>query len=482
MLSQTERFYFGSFIDGQEVKSEESAVLEVRNPYNNQLIGKISCATKEDVEQAITVSQRVFQETMKKMPAYRRSDILRKTADLLESRTESFANLLVLETGKPIREARVEVDRAVQVLRFASEGAKQIHGEEIQLDSAHGGENQFGFTKRYPIGVVVAITPFNFPLNLVLHKVAPAIAAGNTIVLKPAEKTPLSPVMLYQLFMEAGLPAGALNIVMGPGQDLAEPLVKDPRVKRVTFTGSGQVGWKLKELAGHKNVTLELGSNAPNLVFEDADLDAAAAALVRGGVVTSGQACISVQRIYVQRSVYQALLNKLVDGVRALRVGNPLDDATDVGPMITEAAAARAEEWIREAAEQGATVLTGGKRSGALLEPAVLTNVSHEMKVVCQEIFAPVFSVIPFDEEAEAIAQANASDLGLHAGVFTKDISRALRVAEALETGGVWINDASIRRYDHIPYGGVKQSGIGKEGVAYAIEEMTEIKFIGIKL
>lgn len=482
MLSQTERFYFGSFIDGQEVKSEESAVLEVRNPYNNQLIGKISCATKEDVEQAITVSQRVFQETMKKMPAYRRSDILRKTADLLESRTESFANLLVLETGKPIREARVEVDRAVQVLRFASEGAKQIHGEEIQLDSAHGGENQFGFTKRYPIGVVVAITPFNFPLNLVLHKVAPAIAAGNTIVLKPAEKTPLSPVMLYQLFMEAGLPAGALNIVMGPGQDLAEPLVKDPRVKRVTFTGSGQVGWKLKELAGHKNVTLELGSNAPNLVFEDADLDTAAAALVRGGVVTSGQACISVQRIYVQRSVYQALLNKLVDGVRALRVGNPLDEATDVGPMITEAAAARAEEWIREAAEQGATVLTGGKRSGALLEPAVLTNVSHEMKVVCQEIFAPVFSVIPFDEEAEAIAQANASDLGLHAGVFTKDISRALRVAEALETGGVWINDASIRRYDHIPYGGVKQSGIGKEGVAYAIEEMTEIKFIGIKL
>ncbi|MDR7315446.1 aldehyde dehydrogenase family protein [Brevibacillus nitrificans] len=482
MVSQTERFYFGSFIDGQEVKSEERAVLEVRNPYNNQLIGKISCATKEDIEQAITVSQRVFQETMKKMPAYRRSDILRKTADLLESRTESFANLLVLETGKPIREARVEVDRAVQVLRFASEGAKQIHGEEIQLDSAHGGENQFGFTRRYPIGVVVAITPFNFPLNLVLHKVAPAIAAGNTIVLKPAEKTPLSPVMLYQLFMEAGLPAGALNIVMGPGQDLAEPLVKDPRVKRVTFTGSGQVGWKLKELAGHKNVTLELGSNAPNLVFEDADLDAAATALVRGGVVTSGQACISVQRIYVQRSVYPALLDKLVDGVKALRVGNPLDEATDVGPMITEAAAARAEEWIREAAEQGATVLTGGKRSGALLEPAVLTNVSHEMKVVCQEIFAPVFSVIPFDEEAEAIAQANASDLGLHAGVFTKDISRALRVAEALETGGVWINDASIRRYDHIPYGGVKQSGIGKEGVAYAIEEMTELKFIGIKL
>ncbi|RNB83117.1 aldehyde dehydrogenase family protein [Brevibacillus nitrificans] len=482
MLSQTERFYFGSFIDGQEVKSEERAVLEVRNPYNNQLIGKICCATKEDAKQAITVSQRVFQETMKKMPAYRRSDILRKTADLLESRTESFANLLVLETGKPIREARVEVDRAVQVLRFASEGAKQIHGEEIQLDSAHGGENQFGFTKRYPIGVVVAITPFNFPLNLVLHKVAPAIAAGNTIVLKPAEKTPLSPVMLYQLFMEAGLPAGALNIVMGPGQDLAEPLVKDPRVKRVTFTGSGQVGWKLKELAGHKNVTLELGSNAPNLVFEDADLDAAAAALVRGGVVTSGQACISVQRIYVQRSVYPALLDKLVDGARALRVGNPLDEATDVGPMITEAAAARAEEWIREAAEQGATVLTGGKRSGALLEPAVLTNVSPEMKVVCQEIFAPVFSVIPFDEEAEAISQANASDLGLHAGVFTKDISRALRVAEALETGGVWINDASIRRYDHIPYGGVKQSGIGKEGVAYAIEEMTEIKFIGIKL
>ncbi|GAA4708018.1 aldehyde dehydrogenase family protein [Brevibacillus fulvus] len=475
-------YYFGSFIDGQEVKSDDRATLEVRSPYDNRLVGKICCATKEDAEQAITVAQRVFHETMKKMPAYRRSDILRKTADLLESRTEQFANLLVLETGKPIREARVEVDRAVQVLRFASEGAKRIHGEEIQLDSARGGENQLGLTRRNPIGVVVAITPFNFPLNLVLHKVAPAIAAGNAVVLKPAEKTPLSPVFLYKLLLEAGLPAGALNIVMGPGQDLADPLVTDPRVKRVTFTGSGFVGWKLKELAGHKNVTLELGSNAPNIVFADADLDAAAGALVRGAVVTSGQACISVQRVYVQRPVYEALLDKLVDGVKALRVGDPLDEATDVGPMITEAAAARAEEWIQEAVRQGAIVRAGGKRQGTLLEPTVLTDVTPEMKVVCQEIFAPVFSVIPFDDEEEAVAQANDSELGLHAGVFTKDINRALRVADALETGGVWINEASIRRYDHIPYGGVKQSGIGKEGVAYAIEEMTELKFIGIKL
>ncbi|GGE28252.1 aldehyde dehydrogenase [Pullulanibacillus camelliae] len=481
MISQTEQFYFGSFIDGKEVKSEDR-VLEVLNPYNNQLVGRISCATKENAEQAITAAHRVFHESMKRMAAHRRSDILRRTADLLEKRNEEFANLLVQETGKPIREARVEVDRSIQILRFASEGAKQIHGEEIQLDSAHGGENHIAITRRYPIGVVVAITPFNLPLSLVLHKLAPAIAAGNTIVLKPAEKTPLCSVLLYKLFEEAGLPKGALNIVMGPGQDLVEPLIKDSRIKRVTFTGSGPVGWKLKELAGRKNVTLELGSNAPNIVFNDADLDTAAASLVQGGVVTSGQACISVQRIYVQKHVYPALLEKLVQGVKELRVGNPMDEATDVGPMITEAAAVRAEEWINEAVQNGAMIVAGGQRHGNLLEPTVLTNVTREMKVVCKEIFAPVFSVIPFDTEEEVIKQANDSDLGIHAGIFTKDINRAFRVAEALEMGGVWINEASIRRYDHIPYGGVKQSGIGKEGVSYAIEEMTETKFIGVKL
>lgn len=482
MNTGEEQLHFGSFIDGKEVKSDDQPVIEVRSPYDGQLVGKISCANKEVAEHAVSVAHRVFNESMKKMPAYRRAEILRKTADLLEARSSEFVGLLALEVGKPIREGRVEVDRAVQVLRFASEAAKQIHGEEIPLDSAVGGEGQIGFTRREPLGVVVAITPFNFPLNLVLHKVAPALAAGNTVVLKPAEKTPLSPVLLYKLFEEAGLPSGALNVVMGSGPELGETLVTDDRVRKVTFTGSGMVGWKLKEMAGHKRVTLELGSNSPNIVFEDADLDVAAKSLVRGGVVTAGQACISVQRIYAQRSIYLPLLEKLVANTMELRVGNPLDEDTDVGPMITEAAAARAEDWINEAIQQGARLAVGGTRRGAILEPAILVDVSPDMRVVCEEVFAPVVTVIPFDTEEEAIRHANHSDLGLHAGVFTNDISRALRVADMLETGGVWINEASIRRYDHIPYGGVKRSGIGKEGVHYAVEEMTELKFIGIKL
>ncbi|GEO26432.1 aldehyde dehydrogenase [Alicyclobacillus acidoterrestris] len=481
MIAQA-TYQFGSFINGHELKSGVRKRIEVRMPYDGQLLGEIFCATKTEATQAITAADEVFRTTMKALPAHRRSEILRRTADLLEERSDKFVNLLAMETGKPLREGRGEVDRAIQVLRFASEGAKTIHGEEIPLDSAHGGENRIGFTRRFPLGVVVAITPFNFPLNLVLHKVAPAIAAGNTVVLKPAEKTPISPVLLYQLFEEAGLPAGALNIVMGTGPDLGETLVTDARVQRVTFTGSGLVGWKLKELAGHKKVTLELGSNAPNIVFEDADLDAAATALVNGGVVTSGQACISVQRVYIQNSVYDALVGKLVSRAKGLKVGNPLDETTDVGPMITEDAARRAEEWVKEAVTQGATVLTGGTRHGTLFEPTILGDVTSEMKVVCQEVFAPVLSVMRFETEEEAIAMANQSDLGLHAGVFTKDISRALRIADRLETGGVWINDASVRRFDHIPYGGVKMSGIGKEGVRYAIEEMTQEKFIGINL
>ena len=474
--------YYGSIIDGIERRKEGRKDLEVYNPFNNDVIGKISCATADDVNDAVDTAHRVFQDTMKKMPAYKRSEILRKTADLLESKTEEFAKLLTLEAGKPIRESRGEVARAVQVLRFASEGAKSIYGEQIPMDSAVGGENQIGISKRVPLGVIAAITPFNFPLNLVLHKVAPAIAAGNTIVLKPAEKTPLSSVLLYQLFDEAELPQGALNIVMGPGQELVEPLVTHPKVKKVTFTGSGAVGWKINEMAKRKKITLELGSNAPNIIFEDGDLDAAVNAIVMGGYTYAGQACVSAQRIYVQEAVYKEFLDKLVAKVEALKTGDPLDEATDMGPMITEEAAKRAESWIKEAAEQGAAVLTGGNRKGTMLKPTVIAEVTREMKVVCAEVFAPIVSVMPFSKEAEVIEYANDTDLGLHAGVFTSDINRAMRVADAIETGGVWINEVSVRRYDHIPYGGVKNSGVGKEGVKYAIEDMTDTKFLGIKL
>jgi len=474
-------YFFGSFINGEERKDGRKE-MEVFNPFNNEVIGKIFCATSEDIKDAVNTAQQVFLDTMKKMPAYERSKILRKTADLLEGKAEEFANLLSLEAGKPIRESRGEVTRATQVLRFASEGAKSIYGEQIPMDSAIGGENQIGISKRVPLGVVAAITPFNFPLNLALHKIAPAIAVGNTIVLKPAEKTPLSAVLINQLFEEAGLPKGALNIVMGPGQDLVEPLVTHPKVKKVTFTGSGAVGWKIDEMAKRKKVTLELGSNAPNIIFEDGDLDVAVNAIVMGGYTYAGQACVSAQRTYVHESVYDEFLEKLVAKVRVLKMGDPREESTEMGPMITEDAAKRAESWIKEAIDQGASVLTGGNRNGTLLEPTIISNITPEMKVFCAEVFAPIVVIIPFSDEEDVIASANDTELGLHAGVFTADINRAMRVADSIETGGVWINEVSVRRYDHIPYGGVKDSGVGKEGIKYAIEEMTDTKFLGIRL
>ncbi|WP_207802224.1 aldehyde dehydrogenase family protein [Paenibacillus xerothermodurans] len=472
----------GSLINGVEVLGGGRQAHDIRSPYNGEVVGVVEYGSREDVERAVETAHRVFHETMKTMPAHQRSEILRRSADRLEAQLEDFATVLVGEAGKPIRDAQAEVGRAVQLLRFTSEEAKANNGELIKVDSAAGGENRIGFAKRYPIGVVAAITPFNFPLNLVLHKVATAFAAGCTVVLKPAEKTPLSAMKLAKLLEEAGFPKGALNVVNGTGVDLVEPLVTHPLVKKVTFTGSGPVGWKIKDMAGPRKVTLELGSNSPNIVLNDANLELAVASIVRGGFAFSGQACISVQRVYVQRDVYAQVLELLVPKVAALRAGDPALETTDIGPMISEQAASRAEEWIREAADQGATILTGGERNGNIISPTVLADTKHDMKVVCQEVFAPLITVIPFDSEAEAVAAANDSDYGLQAGLFTTDINRAFRVADMLETGGVWINDVSTFRTDHIPYGGVKMSGVGKEGVKYAIEDMTETKFIGIRL
>lgn len=474
--------HVGSLIDGEEVIGSGRKTGNVISPFHGEAVGKIDLATREDAERAIATAHRVFHEDMRKLPAYRRSDILRKVADLLEAKTEEFAQILALEAGKPIRDGRGEVGRAVQVLRFAADEAKKIQGELVPMDAAIGGENRIGMVRRNPIGVVSAITPFNFPLNLALHKLAPAFAAGNTVVLKPAEKTPLSSYMLFKLFEEAGLPKGALNLVIGKGSEIGEVLVKDSRISKVTFTGSPAVGIKLREQAGLKKVTLELGSNSPNIIFKDADINAAATGLVRGAFAFSGQVCISAQRIYVQKEVYQAFLDQYVALVQQLSIGNPMEETTDIGPMISEAEAIRAEQWIEEAVKAGAKVAVGGQRQGTLLEPTVLIDVTADMKVVCQEAFAPIVSVIPFETEQEVIAMANDSDFGLQAGVFTSDINRAMRIADELETGGVWINETSTYRQDNYPYGGVKLSGVGKEGVKYAIEDMTEIKFVGIKL
>jgi acyl-CoA reductase-like NAD-dependent aldehyde dehydrogenase len=448
--------HYGSLIDGKEVTGSGRFTQEVYSPFNGESVGSIDYASLEDLEAAI--------------------------ASAYSDGKEEFALAIAKEAGKPIRDGRAEVDRSVQILTFAAEEAKQLSGELIHMDSAIGGENRIGMVRKRPIGVVAAITPFNFPLNLVLHKLAPAFAAGNTVVLKPSEKTPLTAIKFAKLFFEAGLPEGALNVVLGTGADLGEPLVTDPRVSKITFTGSSRVGLQIKKLAGLKKVTLELGSNSPNLVFEDTDLDVAVAGLVRGAFAFAGQVCISTQRIYVQSSIYQDFLDRYITLVKKLRVGNPLEEATDIGPLINEHEAIRTEEWVKEAQLQGAKIEIGGTRENSLFYPTVLSNVKPDMKVVCKEVFAPIVSIIPFETESEAIKLANDSDFGLQAGVFTNDINRAMRVAEALETGGVWINETSTYRQDNYPYGGVKQSGIGKEGVKYALKDMIETKFIGIKL
>lgn len=471
----------GSIINGQEHNNTENS-LDVINPYNKEKVAEIALASRDMLEDAINNSFETFHTTMKSMPAHKRSDILRKTADLLENNAEDFAQSIMKEAGKPIRYSRNEVGRAVQVIRFASEEAKHISGEVIPMDAAIGGEGRLGIVKRIPLGVVAAITPFNFPLNLSLHKIAPALAAGNTVIFKPAEKTPVSAYMLVKLFKEAGLPDGVLNLVLGTGKDVGEPLVQHDKVHKISFTGSLPVGRSIRKSAGFKKVTLELGSNSPNLLFDDANVEEAVKLLVKGAFAFSGQVCISAQRIYVQKNIYDHFLKQYIQLTTSLTIGNPVEETTDIGPMISEEEAERAKQWIDDAVENGAKIETGGKQDGTILTPTIMTNVDRNMKIIAEEVFAPIVSVIPFKTEEEAIAFSNDSIYGLQAGVFTKDLDRALRVADRLEMGGVWINEISTYRQDNHPYGGVKQSGIGKEGVKYAVEDMTELKFIGFKL
>ncbi|MFT8320418.1 MAG: aldehyde dehydrogenase family protein [Bacillus sp. (in: firmicutes)] len=472
----------GSLIDGICLKGENRKLLKVRNPFNEDLVGVVHFGTVEDMEQAVQTANTTFHQIMKTMPAYKRSEILRKSADLLEIQAQSFVELLSKEAGKPIRDAQGEVRRAIEVLRFAAEEALKNNGELIKMDAAQAGVGRIGLAVKKPVGVIAAITPFNFPLNLVLHKIAPAIAAGCTVVLKPAEKTPFSAMKLVILMQEAGLPKGVVSVVNGEGELLVPPLVKHKDIKYVTFTGSGEIGLKIKEMAGNKKVTLELGSNSPTIVFQDADIKKVVAAVVKGGFAFAGQACISVQRLYVQKEIYKEVKEELVSAVKALIVGDPAKETTDVGPLITEDAAWRAEEWIQEAVAEGAVCLTGGKRINSVIEPTILENVTATMKVVCKEVFAPIVTLLPFQTEEEVLEAANDSDYGLQAGVFTNDINRAYRMFEKLETGGVWINDVSTYRQDNIPYGGVKKSGIVLEGVHYTMEEMMKVKFLGFNI
>jgi glyceraldehyde-3-phosphate dehydrogenase (NADP+) len=467
---------YSFYLAGQWLTS--SQVIEVTSPFDQRVIGRVSMAGPEHVEQAITAAEKAFAVT-RKLGAYERQSALAKIAGELTERAEEFAQCISAEAGKPIRTARGEVERAAFCFGYAGEETTRLNGELLALDAKAASAGRLGLLRRVPLGVVGAITPFNFPLNLVAHKIAPAMAAGCAIVLKPATKTPMVALMLADVIGRSGYPAEAVSVLPMTAQTAA-PLVEDARIKLFTFTGSSAVGWALKARAGKKKVALELGGNAGCIVHSDADLDVAVARCVSGGFAFAGQSCISVQRILVEQSVFDEFIAKLGAAVQKLRVGDPADEATDVGPMIQPADAERAEQWIAEAVAGGARVVCGGKRNGSVLAPTVLTGTQESQKVNCQEAFAPVVTVEPYNDFEEALARVNRSAYGLQAGVFTRDIGRLLRAYEELEVGAVIAGDVPTFRIDHMPYGGVKDSGSGREGVRYAMEEMTEPKLLVI--
>jgi len=452
----------------------------IRNPYNGSAVADVCLAGKAEADEA---AARAVEATaaMRGLPAHARAGALLKIAGRLDARQDDIARTMTAESGKPITDARREVGRAVQTFTIAAEEAKRIGGDVIPMDLTPGMERHLSLLRRVPVGPVLGITPFNFPLNLVAHKVAPCLAAGNPMVLKPAPQTPLTALLLAEIVLEAGLPAGALSVVPCDNT-VAEQMVTDGRFKVLSFTGSAAVGWMLKAKSGKKRVLLELGGNAGMIVEPDADLELAAARCAVGGYAYSGQACISVQRVFAHESVYDRFVDQLLSRVKALKTGDPADEATVIGPLIDEAAARRVEQWIQEATAQGARVLTGGTRSGSVVEATVLANVTPAMKVSCREVFGPVVTVSRYKEFGDALASLNDSDFGLQAGVFTRDIDRIFRAYRELEVGAVLANEIPTFRAEHMPYGGVKDSGLGREGVRYAIEDMTELKLLILNL
>ena len=466
-------------IDGQWVNG--GPIMEVLNKYNGEIVGTVPTARREDVDAAIAAAERA-EDVMANMPAYKRAEILLQAAALIRERGEDLARTIAAEAGKALKFARAEVDRAQSTFTIAAEEAKRLHGETIPLDAVPAGEGYFGFWNRRPVGTIAAVSPFNFPLNLVAHKVAPAIAAGNTLILKPASTTPLTAVKLCQILMDAGMPAGTINLIVGGGSTVGEWLITDPRVDKITFTGSPEIGRHILGVAGIKKVTLELGNASPVIVAPDADLDFVAKRCALGAFYNSGQVCISVQRIYSQKQVYEPFMEKFVAASNAMVVGDPLDERVDVGPMIDNKEVDRIESWVKEANAHGANILTGGKREGMVYYPTVLSNVGEDEKVIAEEVFGPVASVISSDDFESALYQANHSKFGLQVGVFTKDVDRVFKAIKRLDFGGVIINDTPSFRADHMPYGGNRQSGLGREGVRFAMEDMTNIQMVAIRL
>ncbi len=454
---------------------EANVYYDLKSPYSGQVIAQVPLAEKEVVLKAIEYAEHAAKE-MKKLTALERSEILERVAELFEKRLEECALTLAKENAKPLKAARGEIVRTIETYQFAAEEAKRIHGETIPMDAAKNGKGRFAFTKREPLGIIAAITPFNFPFNLVAHKVGPAIAAGNSVILKPASQTPLSAIITAEIFEEAGLPKGALNVVTGKGSVIGDILITDPRIKMVTFTGSVEVGLGIKEKSGLKKVTLELGSNSAVIVDSVKDLDAVVSRCVEGSFAFAGQVCISVQRIYVQEDLFDEFIEKFVEKTKKLKIGDPETESTDLSAMINLKEAVRVEKWIEEARKAGTKIVCGGTRDGAVLLPTIIKNAESTQAISCQEAFAPIVSINSYKTWNEAIDLVNDSVYGLQAGVYTTCVQKAFEAVDLLEVGGVIVNDIPSFRVDQMPYGGVKNSGTGREGVKYSVEEMTELK------
>lgn len=465
------------WINGQWCTADDYQTL--KSPYSNEAIAEIAMATPADVKRAIDVAYRTLPE-MRMMPVWQRSEILENVSRLLKHRKAEAIDILVKEASKPFTAAALEIDRAIEIYRFAADEAKQLCGTMIPMEASTGGTGKLGFTLRQPLGVIGAISPFNFPFNLVAHKVGPAIAAGNTVVLKPASQTPLSGLFIAELFHEAGLPAGALNVVTGRGSSVGEVLVKDPRVQMITFTGSVEVGKWIRDNAGMKRVTLELGSNAALIIDRDANLDQLMPRCIFGAFSFQGQICISIQRIYVHEEIAPEFTKRFVGATQLLKGGDPQNPDTDYSALITRSEADRVKAWIDEAERNGATILTGGQQEGSIITPTIIRDVPPGMQISCREAFGPIVVIDTFSQIDEAIEKVNNSVYGLQAGIYTQNIDHALQAAEQLHVGGVMINEIPTFRVDQMPYGGVKDSGVGREGLKYALEEMTEMKLVVI--
>ncbi|MBS3819813.1 aldehyde dehydrogenase family protein [bacterium] len=470
--------HYKLLINGVWKKSPKTR--EIKSPYDPNSVCTVHLAEKNQMERAISSAHQAFQKT-KNLSSHERAQVLEQISQEIEQRKEELARSIALWGGKAYKSAEVEVSRAVNTFKIASEEAKRINGEILPLDLSPQTKNRWGFVRRFPIGVIAGITPFNFPLNLVAHKVAPALASGNTVVLRPSTQVSVTSHLLGEIISHTDYPEGGFNVVPST-YEAADILLRDEKVKMVTFTGSPSIGWDLKQKAHKKRVTLELGGNAAAVIEPDANLDFAVPRSVLGGFSYSGQICISIQRIFLHEKIYETFMNRFLKKTRNLKMGDPLDKNTDIGPMINEEAAQKTEEWIKEAGDNGAQIILGGKRDGTLFEPTVLENVKPELKISWLEAFAPVVVVYPYKDYEKALENVNYSIYGLQAGIFTNDLSKAFRAFEVLDVGGVIVNDIPTFRIDHMPYGGVKESGFGREGLKYAIEEMTEIKLMALNL